>query len=251
MKNKILIIIGILVTILLLSGLVTSYIDSARVRNSIEPKYTIKIVSENGNKVTYWGLGYKVVRYVSVSPNEPYENNRGVKYGSWFMEYKLEDSLITPEDVNDKIINYIKKENNDTKNYSYNYVDTEKNKVVVGLVDNTKEKQDEFIYKVFSSCCGSKYIKYIQDNSMIEFKDSKYTFEAKIIFVEDDYITVKVLKDIDQFKKDDKVTMAITRPNNGTNDFYVIGNNVKIIFNGNVLTSNPAQIGAIKIELIN
>lgn len=89
MKKKILIISCIVATLLISASLLTSYIDSARVRNAVEPKYVIKIVSEDGRKVTYWGLGYKVIRYPSVSPNEPYKNNRGVKYGSWFMQYEL------------------------------------------------------------------------------------------------------------------------------------------------------------------
>ena len=89
MKKKVLIITGIIIVILIAAGLVTSYIDMARVRNSVEPKYTIKIVTDGGNKVTYWGLGYKVVRYPAVSPREPYKNSLGVKYGSWFMNYKL------------------------------------------------------------------------------------------------------------------------------------------------------------------
>ena len=99
MKKKIFIILGIVVVLLVSSALVTSYIDSARVRNSVEPKYTIKIVSEDGNKVTYWGLGYKVIRYPSVSPNEPYKNNRGVKYGSWFMKYELPVGITKEEAV--------------------------------------------------------------------------------------------------------------------------------------------------------
>jgi hypothetical protein len=89
MKKKVLIITGIIIVILIAAGLVTSYIDMARVRNSVEPKYTIKIVTDGGHKVTYWGLGYKVVRYPAVSPREPYKNSLGVKYGSWFMNYKL------------------------------------------------------------------------------------------------------------------------------------------------------------------
>lgn len=84
MKKKI---ISVVIILILFLALYTHYIDSARVRNSIEPKFTIKLVSEGGNKVTYWGLGYKVVRYPKVSPNEPYKNNRSVKYGSWFMKY--------------------------------------------------------------------------------------------------------------------------------------------------------------------
>ena len=89
MKKRLLIIISVSIAILVSTGLVTSYMDMARVRNSVEPKFTIKIVSEDGSKVTYWGLGYKVVRYPSVSPNEPYKNNRGVKFGNWFMKYEL------------------------------------------------------------------------------------------------------------------------------------------------------------------
>ena len=87
MKYKILIIVSVIIIILITLGLTTSYIDSARVRNSIEPKYTIKIVDKN--KITYWGLGYKIIRYPSTSPNEPYQNNIGVKYGSWFMKYEI------------------------------------------------------------------------------------------------------------------------------------------------------------------
>lgn len=89
MKNRRLIIIGIISVILIIAGLVTSYIDSARVRNMLEPKFVIKIVTDGGNKITYWGLGYKVIRYGGVSPKEPYKNSLGAKYGSWFMKYEL------------------------------------------------------------------------------------------------------------------------------------------------------------------
>ncbi|MBR6504516.1 MAG: hypothetical protein IKT41_02170 [Clostridia bacterium] len=89
MKKKFIIIAFII--ILVVAGLVTSYIDSARVRNGVEPMYTIKIISDNGNKVTYWGVGYKVIRYPAVSPKESFKSSLGVKYGSWFMNYKLSD----------------------------------------------------------------------------------------------------------------------------------------------------------------
>ena len=100
MKKKFLVVGGIVIAILIALGLFTSYVDSARVRNSIAPKYVIKIVSEDGNKVTYWGLGYKVVLYPSVSPNEPYKNNRGVRYGSWFMKYELPEDIKYAKHIN-------------------------------------------------------------------------------------------------------------------------------------------------------
>ena len=104
MKKKVLIITGIIIAILVVTGLVTSYIDMARVRNSVEPKYTLKIITDGGNKVTYWGLGYKVVRYTKISPSEPYKNNKGVKFGSWFMKYELDEEKeyakhLTKEDI--------------------------------------------------------------------------------------------------------------------------------------------------------
>ncbi len=94
MKKKGLIIIISVLLILFIASLITKYIDTANVSTGHEPECCIKIVSADGGKVTYWGLGYKVVRYVGVSPKEPYENNIGVKMGSWFMKYEDPTNVI-------------------------------------------------------------------------------------------------------------------------------------------------------------
>lgn len=44
--------------------------------------------------------------------------------------------------------------------------------------------------------------------------------------------------------------MKITRSTNGTNDFYVVGNRVKITYNGTIMESYPARVNAINIELV-
>ena len=88
MKKKGIIITICVLVILIAAGLVTKYIDTANVSTGHEPEWCIKIVSHDGGKVTYWGLGYKVVRYVGVSPDEPYKSNIGVKMGNWFMNYE-------------------------------------------------------------------------------------------------------------------------------------------------------------------
>lgn len=92
MKKKVFITVIFVAIILFIAGIITNYMDSARVRTGYEPKFCIKTVSYDGNKVTYWGLGYKVIRYVGVSPNEPYKNNIGVKMGKWFMKYELDEN---------------------------------------------------------------------------------------------------------------------------------------------------------------
>ena len=54
---------------------------------------------------------------------------------------------------------------------------------------------------------------------------------------------------IREIKSSDKISVNITRPTNGTNDFYVIGNKVKITYNGEIMETYPAQIIASKVEL--
>lgn len=90
-KNKQKYLIITIAILLFITSVVFKYYDSARVRTGHEPKLVIKITNRDGNKITYWGLGYKIIRYPNVSPNEPYKNNRGVKMGSWFMKYKIKD----------------------------------------------------------------------------------------------------------------------------------------------------------------
>lgn len=90
MKNKKVLIICIIVVIILaILGFITNYVDKGRVSTGHEPKYTIKIITDGGNKITYWGLGYKVIRYPAVSPKENFKSSLGVKFGSWFMKYEL------------------------------------------------------------------------------------------------------------------------------------------------------------------
>ena len=88
MKKKGLRITNCVLVVLFIACLITKYIDTANVSTGHEPKYCIKIVSWDGNKVTYWGLGYKVVRYVGGSPFGLYVSNIGVKMDSWFMKYE-------------------------------------------------------------------------------------------------------------------------------------------------------------------
>ncbi len=104
MKKKICIGVGIFLMVLIVAGIITNYADSGMVTTGHEPKYCIKIVSNDGNKVTYWGLGYKVIRYVGVSPKEPYESNIGVKMGSWFMKYELPKSKVIEIEYGGQII---------------------------------------------------------------------------------------------------------------------------------------------------
>ena len=150
MKKKICIGAGIILVILIVAGIITNYADSGRVTTGHEPKYCIKIVSNDGSKVTYWGLGYKVIRYVGVSPNEPYENNIGVKMGSWFMNYDLPNEKIITIEYEGKTI---KINNYDDINKIYNIlVNSKYNSEICDGINTHKIIIDNEVYYLKESC---------------------------------------------------------------------------------------------------
>jgi len=269
MKKKNLFIICILIVILVIVGLVTSYIDSARVRNGVEPKFTLKIVSDGGNKITYWGLGYKVIRYPSVSPKESFKSSLGVKYGSWFMKYELSnyESIDIELLMDGKTIKVSK-----IRDIEFIIGLLEDSKYINELCDgiNThKIKIGDEVYYLKESCAeiqkGRKQAKISEEDLKSLLKiineynetnvnindEEQYQFVGTIIEVHNNSIIVEPEKGSNERKSSDKISMKITRPTNGTNDFYVVGNRVKITYNGTIMESYPAQIDAIKIELEN
>ena len=165
-------------------------------------------------------------------------------------ETKNIDYVMQIKDIDDLIIKYFSQGNVDISNYAYSYVDEKNNKIVVGLIDVSEEKQNEFIDNVFTDCCGEDYIRFIKEHKLIMFKESKEVFEAKIIEVNAETIMVKISKSSGSFKTNDRVIVKIPTSINETNVTYAVGNKVRITFNGIVLTSNPAQIGAYTIEQI-
>ncbi|MCI8617443.1 MAG: hypothetical protein HFJ60_04275 [Clostridia bacterium] len=177
MKKKICIGAGIILIILIVAGIITNYADSGRVTTGHEPKYCIKIVSNDGSKITYWGLGYKVIRYVGVSPNEPYESNIGVKMGSWFMKYDLpnEKSITIEYDGKTVEIN-----NYDDINKIYNIlVNSKYNSEICDGINTHKITIDNEVYYLKESCQeiqkGNKQSKISKEDldTILKIIDSK------------------------------------------------------------------------------
>jgi len=120
---------------------------------------------DHGTYAVYKGLFFNT--YVCPEFSTPQIKVKGAKYTCAVLEIKEEEVSLT--EVNNFIIDYFSKEGTDNSNLVYHYVDEEQNVVKVGLLDNSEEKQEEFIYNVFSNCCGSTYIKHIKENKIIKF----------------------------------------------------------------------------------
>lgn len=174
MKKKVTITIIVVAIILFTLSFITNYMDSARVRAGYEPRYCLKTISYDGNKVTYWGLGYKVIRYVGVSPNEPYKNNIGVKMGNWFMTYKLDEN-----DNKEEKREYIKTYNviekldilDETGNYNYYVIKQfqDNEPVLIKVLNNYKlEKNKNYEFVLFG--IKKDNIKYSQNEIFDNFE---------------------------------------------------------------------------------
>lgn len=166
MKKKICTIIGIVLIILIVVGIITNYFDSARITTGHEPKFCLRVVNDAKNKVTYWGLGYKVIRYVSVSQDEPYENNVGVKMGSWFMKYDLPNERIITIEYGGKTIEI---SNYDDINKIYNIlVNSKYNSEICDGINTHKITMDNEVYYLKESCGeiqkGDKQAKISQED---------------------------------------------------------------------------------------
>lgn len=259
MKKKIGIGIGIFVIILIIAGIITNYVDSGRVRTGHEPKYCIKVVSNDGRKVTYWGVGYKVVRYVGVSPNEPYESNIGVKMGNWFMKYELpksnsikieyEGQTITITDIKD--IGTIE---NILVNSKYN------NEICNGI-NTHKITLNNDVYYIKEFCeeiqKGNKQAKISKEdleiiNNIIsnrmnnEQSEEGHFFYGKVVKSTANYIIVEPNENEEERKSADKISIGLGENNDA---LYTVGTNVKITYDGTILESYPAQVKATKIEI--
>ena len=179
MKKKFIIVMASILAFLLSFWLITDYIDSARVRNGIKPIFTINIVSDTGDKITYWGLGYKIIAYPSVSPKEPLNNNIAFKKGNWFMKFnitKVEENI-----------------ENDTKNYK-----------IVEIIDKTTTQDIttgsalQFFYadsnfKYYYGSIKSEFVVVVfEDGSEITVEEA---LNEGIITINDlDYWNIKYIK---------------------------------------------------------
>lgn len=259
MKMKTCVIFGIILIAIIIAGFITNYADSGRVTTGHEPRYCIKLVSNDGSKVTYYGLGYKVIRYVKDSPNESYESNIGTKMGSWFMKYNLpEEDIIEIEYEGQAITIANTKEVDIIKNILIN---SKYNNEICNGINTHKIILNNDIYYIKEDCKeiqkGDKQATISTEdlniiNNIIYNKmdnpqsEDEHFFYGKIIESTDNYIIVEPNEGEEVRKSADKISIPLVENND---EFYIVGTNVKITYDGTIMESYPAQVKATKIEL--
>ncbi len=94
-ESKAIKIIALILVLIFAFGVFSAVFDGIRIKNNKEPVFVVEKVSENNLTITYYGLGYKIIRHLQYSNLEPFENNIDVKIGTWFLKYKREEVEIT------------------------------------------------------------------------------------------------------------------------------------------------------------
>lgn len=188
MKKRIILGVEVLLSLLIAFGIITYLADSGRVTKGYEPKYCIKTINYDGSKVTYWGLGYKIISYVDVSSKESDKNNIGVS--NWFKDYEQ------PTDTK-------KNQNNSISSLSLDdFYNTEltKNRDI-----RTLDKQYTFDDARRNNCCmidAPVYNYHLYSEFMNDYNSKKTAFiRIGRITIEGDLILIDVLYD----EKTDKV----------------------------------------------
>lgn len=149
-----------LICILIILGVIFFFVDKGRVDDKRAPMFATKMISKDEKKVTYLGLGYKVVAYPENSVYENFADHKAVKIGSWFMNFKIkEDGKIENKEENVEInspedfYNYVKEKGNELKEAKDNFSKEEAEEQGYYVITNegenlNKEKLDDFLNKV-------------------------------------------------------------------------------------------------------
>ena len=92
------IIIICMVTFVSLLFITTFSIDYSRVNKNLEPLFMVRI-SEKGNKYTYLGFGYKMIKGVAISPYEPLDHSISIKFGFWIYAWDVKVFNLRPRNL--------------------------------------------------------------------------------------------------------------------------------------------------------
>ena len=92
------IIIICIVTFVSLLFITAFSIDYSRVNRNLEPLFMVRI-SEKGNKYTYLGFGYKMIKDVAISPYEPLDHSINIKFGLWIYAWDVKVFNLRPRNL--------------------------------------------------------------------------------------------------------------------------------------------------------
>lgn len=253
MKKILKLLVAIILAIVIIGGFMF-LVDCSKINSDKEPKFAV-IVNEwdDGGTKEYIGLGYKIIDFNKINGYDE------VKIGSWFMsvddfmeEYKnsdtkiddVKDEVIVPNMnvsgdvvIGDSVIGEITDNSGDIQSGDFVSGDEIKNEDVSGEnidIDNSGDTN------IDENKSGDEEI----------VKEPEYYFNATVIGVNKNNIIVQALENEEITKSSDMFSFSLTLENNADNKEFLIGQKVRIQYDGNIRESYPAQIDVINIEIV-
>lgn len=110
--------------------------------------------------------------------------------------------------------------------------------VAYKLIENSVTNRENFNFKVEN----------ISPNPVdtIKHENNEHSFYGKVVESDASYIIVEPNEDEEERKSADKISIGLDQNNDA---IYMVGTNVKIVYDGTIKDSYPAQVKATKIEL--
>lgn len=177
----------------------------------------------------------------------------GLKYKKYLNIKRYE---VIKEELTEEATKYLKISNPYCTPGDANYTITEETLLVQWAMDKNKlldiDKKSYCMARIEVMCVDENKLdtdvylkcKDYEDENYSNWEE-RYQFLGTILDIQNDSIIVEPVNGTNERKTSDKI--IIKKIND---DIYVIGNKVKITYNGNINESYPAQITATEIEIV-
>ncbi len=239
MKKVLKLLVAFILAIVILGGAMF-LVDCSRVKSGKTPICVItKEVYKDGGTVEYTGLGYKIIDFNRVNGYDE------VKIGSWFMkyedfeeEYKKLDKPIEKDDGE-------KKDEQGEINIESGDVSITSGEIEPVSGDVSLSGDQETSGDISSVIASGDAVS--GDNVP---EEKGFSFRATIIGMSGNTLVVSPLEDEEERLSSDMISFSVQNIESAKNQVYLIGQKVKIEYDGNIAETYPAQINASNIEVV-
>ena len=251
MKKIIKLVIAIIVALAIISG-VMILVDCSSIKSEKEPIFAkMSATLNDGGTVIYTGFGYKIIDFHMLNGyDETKVGTLFTKPEDFSEEYKKYDENLIPKDD--------KNQNNGDNKINSGDVEKEsgdKNQVSGDTVISSGEHEVKSGDNVIASGEKNNNIEQPTQSGDLEKSGDKEEvkpfFIGSVVGIKENTMLVRPMENQEIFKSSDMISFSIKDIVDEGSRLNMIGQKVKVIYNGEVRETYPAGVDAISVEIGN
>ncbi len=251
MKKIIKLVIAIIVALAIISG-VMILVDCSSIKSEKEPIFAkMSATLNDGGTVIYTGFGYKIIDFHMLNGyDETKVGTLFTKPEDFSEEYKKYDENLIPKDD--------KNQNNGDNKINSGDVEKEsgdKNQVSGDTVISSGEHEVKSGDNVIASGEKNNNIEQPTQSGDLEKSGDKEEvkpfFIGSVVGIKENTMLVRPMENQEIFKSSDMISFSIKDIVDEGSRLNMIGQKVKVIYNGEVRETYPAGVDAISVEIVN